>query len=119
MSARVVAGSKDDYNRFSGVMMGDWSGKDATTDITSNTGIYGFYQGSASFGFRDNGTAFIGKVGEGRIEFNGTKAQITTNRYADGFGGMLLDFDDGKIEVKSPNTNIIAEIEGNIIIDST
>ena len=119
MSARVVAGRKENDNSFSGVMMGDWSGKDATADITSNTGIYGFYQGSASFGFRDNGTAFIGKVGEGRIEFNGTKAQITTNRYADGYGGMLLDFDDGKIEVQSPNTSIQAEIEGNIIIDST
>lgn len=119
MSARVVAGSKDDYNRFSGVMMGDWSGKDATTDITSNTGIYGFYQGSASFGFRDDGTAFIGKVGEGRIEFNGTRAQITTNRYADDHGGMLLDFDDGKIEIKSPNTDIKAEITGDITIDST
>jgi hypothetical protein len=76
MSARMVAGRKEDDNTFSGVMMGDWKGQDAETNITENTGIYGFNHGAASFGFRDNGTAFIGKSGSGRIEFDGEKGII-------------------------------------------
>jgi hypothetical protein len=44
-------------------MMGDWqSTKEVDTEkiITEHTGIYGFQQGKASFGFKDDGTAFIG-----------------------------------------------------------
>lgn len=105
MSARVVAGSKDDQNRFSGVMMGDWSGKDATTDITNNTGIYGFYQGSASFGLRDNGTAFIGKSGTGRIEFDGEKSIIQSAVYQDG-KGMSINLLAGTINAHEFELNV-------------
>lgn len=105
MSARVVAGSKDDQNRFSGVMMGDWKGKDAETYITSNTGIYGFYQGSASFGFRDNGTAFIGKAGTGRIEFDGGKSIIQSATYDDG-KGMSINLLEGTINAHEFELNV-------------
>jgi hypothetical protein len=94
MSARIVAGSKEkDDNTFSGVIMGDWKGKDAEKWATENTGIYGFYHGGASFGFRDDGTAFIGKSGSGRIEFNGEKGIIKSPDDK----GMVIDLDDGKI----------------------
>ena len=105
MSARVVAGSKDNKNRFSGVMMGDWSGKDATTDITPNTGIYGFYQGSVSFGFRDDGTAFIGKAGTGRIEFDGEKSIIQSAVYNDG-KGMSINLLEGTIKAHQFELNV-------------
>lgn len=93
MSARMVAGRKESDNTFSGVMMGDWKGQDAETNITENTGIYGFYHGSASFGFRDDGTAFIGKSGGGRVEFDGNKGIIKSPDSQ----GLVIDLDDGKI----------------------
>jgi hypothetical protein len=65
-------------------MLGDWSGQDAEANITNNTGIYGFNKGSASFGFRDNGTAFIGKSNTGRIEFDGDRGIIKSAIYSDG-----------------------------------
>ena len=105
MSARVIAGRKESNNSFSGVMMGDWKGKDATADITSNTGIYGFYQGSASFGFRDNGTAFIGKAGTGRIEFNGEKSIIQSAVYEDG-QGMSINLLEGTINAHEFELNV-------------
>jgi hypothetical protein len=94
MSARMVAGKKDTNNTFSGVMMGDWSGKDAEPGITTNTGIYGFNKGAASFGFRDDGTAFIGKAGKGRIEFKGDNGIIESADKT----GMSINLADGKIQ---------------------
>lgn len=108
LAAKIAAGKKnDDDNTFSGVMMGDWSGNDTSSAegaITENTGIYGFQHGIASFGFRDDGTAFIGKPGAGRLEFDGTKSIIQSNKMALGIGGLKLDFDDGSIELKNPIT---------------
>lgn len=91
MSARMIAGRKESNNTFSGVMMGDWKSQDAEENITNYTGIYGFYHGAASFGFRDNGTAFIGKSGSGRIEFLGDSGTITSP------GGMTIDLEKGTI----------------------
>lgn len=105
LAAKVAAGKKNDDNTFSGVMMGDWSGNDTSSAegaITKNTGIYGFQKGVASFGFRDDGTAFIGKPGKGRLEFDGDKSIIQSNTFALGYGGMSLDFDAGLIEMYEP-----------------
>lgn len=106
LAAKVAAGKKERDNTFSGVMMGDWSGNDSSSAdgaITSNTGIYGFQKGIASFGFRDNGTAFIGKPGAGRLEFDGNKSIIESNAFASGLGGLSIDFDDGLIEMYKPD----------------
>lgn len=128
LAAKIAAGKKNtDDNTFSGVMMGDWSGEEVVyeevqdpndpnkkikqpkkingateTAIAEHTGIYGFYHGAASFGFRDDGTAFIGKPGAGRLEFNGDKSTIESNAFAENKGGMSLDFDDGRILIKNP-----------------
>jgi hypothetical protein len=86
-------------------MMGDWSGNDTSSAegaITKNTGIYGFQKGVASFGFRDDGTAFIGKPGAGRLNFDGSKSTITSNWFEADMGGMQLDFSDGLIEMQNP-----------------
>ena len=99
LAAKVVAGKKDTDNTFTGVMMGDWSDSDTENIIKRNTGIYGFQQGAATFGFKDNGTAFIGEAGRGRLEFDGSKSTISSNLMAQEKGGMLLDFDDGLIEL--------------------
>ena len=73
-AAQVGAGYKED-GKFSGVVMG----KAALAGETGNirTGLYGFRNGEAAFGFREDGTGFIGKSGSGRIEFDGNNATIS------------------------------------------
>lgn len=75
LSTMIAAGSKDSENRFTGVMMGDWGSKgDESLDTP---GMYGYHQGEQSFGFKTDGTGFIGKSGKGRIQFDGNEAIIS------------------------------------------
>lgn len=75
LSTMIAAGTKDNNNKFTGVMMGDWHTKaDESLDMP---GLYGYDKGQQSFGFRTDGTGFIGNSGKGRIEFDGNKALIT------------------------------------------
>ena len=81
LAAKIAAGKKDTNNTFTGVILGDF-GKEEIDEssneisITKNTGIYGFQQGVQSFGFTDDGKAFIGKSGVGQIRFDGNKGII-------------------------------------------
>ena len=71
----IAAGTKDSRNRFTGVMMGDWHEKgDESLDTP---GLYGFDKGGQSFGFKTDGTGFIGPAGYGRIEFDGNNALLS------------------------------------------
>lgn len=75
----IAAGTKDQRNRFTGVMMGDWHEKgDESLDTP---GLYGFNAGQQSFGFKTDGTGFIGPSGEGRIQFDGRNALISNSTY--------------------------------------
>ena len=79
LSARLGAGKKESNGSFSGVLLGDWQEKiedGSWGDI--NTGICGYNHGKLSYGFRDNGTAFLGQKQEGRIEFNGERGIISS-----------------------------------------
>jgi hypothetical protein len=79
LSTMVGAGRKDEDNRFEGVLMGDVAtGSNADAVMT---GLYGFHKGAQSFGFKVDGTAFIGKSGAGRLDFNGTGGTITSGNY--------------------------------------
>lgn len=111
MSARLGAGKKEEDGTFSGVLLGDWKEQmeDGSWD-TANTGIYGYGHGEASYGFRDDGTAFIGKSGTGRINFDGNKGTIQSANFdglntegilKDDYGtsGSYWDLDDGKLIV--------------------
>ena len=93
------AGKKEDDNTFTGVMIGNWSRTEAEDDsITTNTGIYGFHQGAMSYAFKDDGTAFIGKDGQGRIEFDGNKGIIeSANFNFDNQVGSQFDLQQGSI----------------------
>jgi hypothetical protein len=42
--------------------------------LTQQTGVYGFNHGRMSYALKDDGTAFFGKDGKGRIYFDGNKA---------------------------------------------
>ena len=87
MSSVMVAGNKNNGS-FSGVILGEVQ--------NSGTGILGYHEGSQSYGFLDDGTAFIGKSGAGRIEFNGNTGTIQSSKYDKTTRtGTLLDLDDG------------------------
>ena len=100
-----AAGKKERDNTFTGVVLGDWSRTDTDKAITKNTGVYGFNHGAMSYALKDDGTAFFGKDGNGRIYFNGNKAQIYSSRWAntDNPRGMLLDIDDGVLDIRGNN----------------
>lgn len=98
MAPMMGAGFKDSENRFNGVLMGDIS---KTDQISRNdTGIYGYHEGSQSFGFKINGTAFIGKSGSGQIQFDGNSGTITSASYRAGSTGMEIDLDNGQINIR-------------------
>ena len=80
LTPAIAAGKKNkDDNTFSGVMIGAWGEKktdDTASDITEQTGVYGFHHGAMSYAFKEQGTGFIGKRVNGRIIFNGDTCQI-------------------------------------------
>ena len=93
LSSMIGAGIKNADNSFSGVLMGDIDQADAGRK--TGLGIYGFHKGEQSFGFNSDGTAFIGKSGRGRINFEGNKGTISSGNYSpDNKSGMLIDLDD-------------------------
>lgn len=95
LSTAIAAGRKDN-NTFTGVMIGDWTGSISDKSLTQATGVFGFHQGAMCYAFMDNGTAFLGKSGEGRIDFNGNTGKI----YSQTGAGMEIDLDDGLITSK-------------------
>lgn len=106
LASAFAAGRKEDDNSFSGVMIGDWRKDDAPEELKAQTGIYGFDHGETSYGFRQDGTAFIGKENAGRIHFDGNKSQIySTNWLGRDNLGLLLDLDDGYIQLQGVNVD--------------
>lgn len=77
LAKMIAAGTKDQKNRFTGVMLGDWHEKgDSSLDVA---GLYGFSTGTQSFGLKTDGTGFIGPAGAGRIQFDGKNALISNS----------------------------------------
>ena len=67
---QIGAGTKDSFNRFTGVVMG----KDTLND---KIGLYGYQAGVNTFGLMENGIAYFGaKSGGGQIVIDGTTAEI-------------------------------------------
>lgn len=99
LSRVLGAGIKSDDNTFSGVLLGDVK---KVSEDNSQIGLYGFNKGVQSFGFKQDGTAFLGKAGSGRIEFDGTKGVIKSWGDKDNPSQMVIDLDgsrdkDGKL----------------------
>lgn len=92
LSTMIGAGKKDSENRFEGVMMGD-----VTDAISSSTllGLYGFNKGIQSFGWKIDGTGFIGKSGQGQIIFDGNRGTISSGIWSISKQriGMEIDLD--------------------------
>lgn len=108
LSAMMGAGKKDSQNRFHGVLMGDVSKAD---NRQSDIGLFGYHEGQQSFGFNIDGTAFIGKNTKGQILMDGNSGRIQSLSYQQDRTGMLIDLDDGKIDIRgalkdgTPNTD--------------
>lgn len=112
------AGKKEADNTFTGVVIGDWSKSDTDEMITKQTGIYGFNHGAMSYALKDDGTAFFGKDGKGRIYFDGNNARIysanwiksslidNSNLYKQDQEGMMIDVDKGELLVQKKVGNI-------------
>lgn len=111
LAAKIAAGRKEsDDNTFSGVMIGDW-GSESSLLNRGETGIWGYHHGIQSFGFKDDGTAFIGKPGKGRLLFDGDSSYLASQEYisSDGQNGLMLDFDDGYLIMSNGDNNIILD----------
>lgn len=78
LSTMLGAGRKNDDNKYSGVLIGDIQGGSGLKDTEHLTGVYGFQNGIMTYGLRENGTAFFGPYGNGRIEFDGTSGIISS-----------------------------------------
>lgn len=141
-AARMAAGRKESDNTFTGVLMGDWGeyepneeGKEESADasLSQQTGVYGFHHGAMSFAFKEDGTAFIGKDGSGRIYFDGDKGLIqssyweTTKFNAVGdvedpesyWGvGMSLDINKGSIKMSKKGGYIEAGVDSETEFDN-
>jgi len=99
LSTMVGAGKKESDNTFTGVLMGDVETGSGDKTI-KKTGVYGYNHGMQSFGFMDDGKAFIGKTGKGRIEFDGNHGWIQSMSYSLNKTGMRIDLDDGIIDIR-------------------
>lgn len=122
LSSIIGAGSKNNDNSFTGVIMGD-IGKNIDN---AKTGLYGYNAGQQAFSFLADGTATIGQAGKGALKFDGNKGTINAGNYLKGEAGMLLDFDDAqlltklvKIRGQAKGTTSILEIDGFETNDDT
>ena len=107
----IAAGKKNSDNTFSGVMLGDWSKTDTEKSLTKMTGLWGFHHGAQVFGFKENGTAFIGKSGHGRIEFDGNNGVIKSSLWDTLKDGMMLDLDDGILDLQKNSRYELIELD--------
>lgn len=81
---QVGAGTKNSTtNKFTGVVMG----KDSSQD---KIGLYGYKDGISTFGLREDGTAYFGASGLGRIDIDGTSATISGGGGGNSDNGMTI-----------------------------
>ena len=120
MASAYVAGGKNEENKFTGLVMGElgtitetkdteatvaegeaeaikpnYKNSHETAPTAKETGLFGYKEGAQSFGFRADGTAFIGPSGGGRINFDGNGGVIYSGNF-DGFefntdGSVIVD----------------------------
>ena len=111
----IAAGRKEEDNTFTGIMMGDLL-VDSSGEI-SQVGLYGFHRGAANYGFKEDGTGFIGKSGHGRIIFDGNKSQIYNSGYFTS-AGLLIDLDNPYISIHDNAGREIILINSKLSYDS-
>lgn len=121
LSTMLGAGKKDSNNAFSGVLIGDVKEGTDNNETESLTGVYGLSEGVISYALKEDGTAIFGKKGRGQIKIDGDKSTIKSGDYDNGYG-MLIDLDDGKIDIKGKSNDIsssgfLINIDGSDLIN--
>lgn len=102
LSTMLGAGKKNQNNTFSGVIIGDIQGGSKLNDTETLTGVYGIHEGVISYALKEDGTATFGKPGHGQILIDGNNSIIQSAQYVSNNTGMMLDLDDGIIDIKWP-----------------
>ncbi len=110
LSSMLGAGVKNSDNTFSGVLLGK-----VGTDYSAKTGIYGYGNGVQTYGFREDGTAFIGASGMGRIEFNTSRDEgvISGGRYTTIENGIKSYSNEYTMEINLSQGKIIGRKHKN------
>ena len=109
-SPQVGAGTKDNQNRFTGVVMG----KDSQQ---IKNGLYGYKQGINTFGLTEDGLAYFGVENDGRITLNGTNATITGGDGGNSDNGMTITLAATTATsdaIRVGNENFVVKYNGNI-----
>lgn len=95
------------YTKENGIMSSSpaiyWDADTNYYIMRAATGIYGFQNGAISFSLKDNGVATFGKSGRGQIIIDGNDATLTSSGYLTNGNGMILDLDDGKLQIRESN----------------
>lgn len=84
LAPQIGAGTKNSKNQFTGVVMG----YDSTQ---GKNGLYGYQEGTSTFGFKTDGTGYIGAQESGRISFDGKNAVIYGGLNKNGAKSMTLN----------------------------
>lgn len=101
----IGAGTKSN-NKFTGVVMG--------YDSSQGMGLYGYKDGISSFGFKTDGTGYIGAEASGRISFNGKNAIIYGGLSQNGTNSMTLNLYNYTSDTEKINKNTLAiDIKGD------
>lgn len=106
----IGAGTKSN-NKFTGVVMG--------YDSSQGMGLYGYKDGTSSFGFKTDGTGYIGAKEKGRISFDGNSAMIYGGIKENDGNSMILNLynDSNSKSTKAININdsdFYVDYDGNL-----
>ena len=113
--ATSMAAGRKDGNAFTGVMLGDWTGDVVDGSLRNATGVYGFHQGDMSYAFMDNGKAFIGKNGAGRIEFDCSKNEAIISNP----NNMSINLTSGQINANNFSLHAKANDEQYVVLQTS
>lgn len=137
LAATIVAGEKNAQNQFTGIVMGQPGKLDSNEVVVADPiGLYGYSAGAQSFGFKEDGTAFIGKSGIGRINFEGNQGiiesanyikektgsrwDLTNGEFYIGSEGNYINFDGSKLKIKADELvyTSVSQAGGNLLKNS-
>lgn len=127
LTSAGVFGAKVSNNTFSGVTLGELRKIDTSQNISSETGLIGYKTGKQVYGFKDDGTAFIGGSGLGRINFDGIKGIIASSGWINTNGsiktsggtGLKINLQDGQILSDKLTLKATQSNKDILILDST
>lgn len=85
---QIGAGEKNDYNQFSGVLLGKG---DYDPERRGNKwGVYGFKNGQNAYGLTEDGRAWFGSTDQGRIIVDGDTTTIKGGNGGNDVNGMTI-----------------------------